>query len=198
MKINIVGGGPAGLYFALLMKKINPAHEISVWERDPADNTYGWGIVLSERTLASLRGADFETYLELVKHAQLWDRVDVIHKGDTVSVGGNDFSGIKRIHLLSLLQNRCRRLGVNLRFEANVNSVDQVSDCDLLVGADGLKSMVREVHQEELLTKTEERHNQYIWYGTPRSFRGLTMIFRPHADGLYVAHGKTSGCRTRC
>jgi PPOX class probable F420-dependent enzyme len=191
MKINIVGGGPAGLYFALLMKKIDPAHEISVWERDPADNTYGWGIVLSERTLDSLRGADLETYLELVKHAQLWDRVDVVHKGETVSVHGNNFSGIKRIRFLNLLQERCRRLGVNLHFEANAKSLDQVSDCDLLVGADGLKSMVRETRPDAFLTKTEERRNQYIWYGTPRSFRGLTMIFRPHADGLYVAHAYT-------
>jgi anthraniloyl-CoA monooxygenase len=191
MKINIVGGGPAGLYFALLMKKLDPAHEITVLERDPADNTYGWGIVLSERTLDGLRGADFETYRELMRQAQSWRRVDVIHHGETVSVGGNGFAGIKRIRFLNILQDRCRSLGVNLRFEVNPSSLDQISDCDLLVGADGLKSMVREAHRDEFLTRTEERHNQYIWYGTPKPFPGLTMIFRPHDDGLYVAHAYT-------
>ena len=188
MKINIVGGGPAGLYFALLMKKLDPTHEITVLERDPADNTYGWGIVLSGRTLDSLRGADFETYGEIIREAQSWERLDVVHQGETVSVGGNDFAGIKRIRFLNILQDRCRSLGVNLQFEANVSSLDQASDCDLLVGADGLKSMVREAYREQLLTTTEERFNKYIWYGTPMPFAGLTMIFRPHEDGLYLAH----------
>jgi len=188
MKINIVGGGPAGLYFALLMKKLDPSHEIQVLERDPADNTYGWGIVLSGRTLDSLRGADFETYLEIIRSAQSWKLVNVLHRGETVSVGGNDFSGIKRIRFLNILQDRCRALGVNLQFEANVSILDRALDCDLLVGADGLKSLVREAHRDELLTRTEPRRNMYIWYGTPWPFSALTMIFRPHEDGLYLAH----------
>jgi anthraniloyl-CoA monooxygenase len=188
MKIHIVGGGPGGLYFALLMKKLDPANEITVFERDTADNTYGWGIVLSERTLGSLRGADFESYREVIQFAELWERVDVVHKGETISVGGNGFSGIKRISFLHVLHQRCRSLGVNLQFEANVGRIDRVLDCDLLVGSDGLKSMVREAYKAEFLTRVEERHNKYIWYGTPKPFPGLTMLFRPHDDGLYLGH----------
>ncbi len=188
MKINIAGGGPAGLYFALLAKKLDPKHEIAVYERDPADNTYGWGIVLSGGTLASLRGADFESYAALMEEAQLWENVDIVHKGQTTSIGGNNFSGIKRIRLLNLLQDRCRGLGVKLEFESNIESLDPLRDCDLLVGSDGLKSTVREAYQAEFIPRLEERQNQYIWYGTPQPFPALTMMFRPHKDGLYIAH----------
>lgn len=93
MKINILGGGPAGLYFALLMKKLDAVHDVAIFERDPADNTYGWGIVLSEQTLASLRGADFETYLGITESAELWKNVNISHKGEIITVSGNDFPG---------------------------------------------------------------------------------------------------------
>lgn len=188
MRINIVGGGPAGLYFALLMKKLDAAHEVSIFERDPADNTYGWGIVLSEQTLASLRGADFESYLAITESAELWKNVDVSHKGETITVSGNDFAGIKRIRFLNILQQRCRALGVTLNFQTNIDRLDQISDCDLLIGADGLKSMVREKHSETFVTRVEERHNKYIWYGTSHVFNALTMTFRPHESGLFLAH----------
>ncbi len=189
MKINIVGGGPAGLYFALLMKKLNRAHEVSVFERDPAHNTYGWGIVLSQRTVGRLRGADFESYLEIEKIAQSWEDVVVIKDGQTIPVGGNDFFGVKRITFLNLLQDRARQLGVDLHFETNIEDVDALRDCDLLVGADGLKSTVRASYEEEFKPQTDIRRNKYIWYGTPKGFDGLTMMFRPHDDGLYIAHG---------
>jgi PPOX class probable F420-dependent enzyme len=188
MKINIVGAGPAGLYFALLMKKLDPAHEVHVFERDPSDNTYGWGIVLSDRTLDGLRGADFESYREVIRSAEFWERVDVVHAGETTSVGGNRFSGVKRIRFLNILHRRCEQLGARLDFGVNITELDQVRDCDLLVGADGLKSMVREAHRERFLTRTGERRNRFVWYGTPKVFHALTMIFRPHADGLYIAH----------
>ncbi|MEK7682989.1 MAG: TIGR03618 family F420-dependent PPOX class oxidoreductase [Chloroflexota bacterium] len=188
MRINIVGGGPAGLFFALLMKKLDPAHEVTVHERDPAYNTYGWGIVLSERSLATLRGADFESYVELMGSAQLWKNVELVQRGERITVGGNEFSGIERLRFLNILHGRCQKLGVKLQFEANVDGLQQVSDCDLLVGADGLKSIVREAHREAFGPRTQERRNKYIWYGTPKAFHALTMIFRPHDDGLYIAH----------
>lgn len=188
MKINIVGGGPAGLYFAILAKKLDPKHEIVIHERDPEDNTYGWGIVLSGGTLASLRGADFESYAALVDQVQIWETVDIVHMGETISVGGNDFSGIKRIQLLNLLHTRCRSLGVGLAFGSNIDDPDQLLDCDLMIGADGLKSSVREAYRAEFMPKTEERQNKYIWYGTSKPFSGLTMMFHPHDDGLYIAH----------
>lgn len=188
MKINIAGGGPAGLYFALLAKKLDPQHEIAVYERDPADNTYGWGIVLSGGTLASLRGADFETYTELIQGSQVWDRVDVVHHGQTVSVRGNDFSGVKRIRLLNSLHVRCQSLGIALEFDTNIDSPDALRDCDLFVGADGLKSTVRETYRAEFQPQLEQRLNHYIWYGTSKPFSALTMMFHPHDGGLYIAH----------
>jgi 2-polyprenyl-6-methoxyphenol hydroxylase-like FAD-dependent oxidoreductase len=188
MKINIVGGGPAGLYLAILAKKLDPAHEIAVFERDPADNTYGWGIVLSQRTMASLRGADFETYLELMESAQTWEDVEVAHKGEGTVIGGNDFSGIRRIGFLRILQKRCTELGVQLNFEAEINALDNLADCDLLVGADGIKSMVRSEYAQRFLPHVEQRRNKYVWYGTPKPFHALTMMFHPHNDGIYIAH----------
>ena len=188
MRINIVGGGPAGLFFALLMKKLDSRHEITLYERDPAGNSYGWGIVLSERSLATLRGADFESYADLIEVAELWKNVEVVHAGERITIGGNEFSGLERIGLLNILQRRCQALGVKMEFEANVDGLDGVSDCDLLVGADGLKSTVRETDRAQFLPRIEERPNKYIWYGSPRAFSGLTMIFRPHDDGLYIAH----------
>jgi PPOX class probable F420-dependent enzyme len=188
MKINIVGGGPAGLYLAILAKKLDPAHEIAVFERDPADNTYGWGIVLSQRTMASLRGADFETYLELMASAQTWENVEVVHKGERTVIGGNDFSGIRRIGFLRILQKRCTELGVHLNFEAEINALDDLADCDMLVGADGLKSMVRSEYAQRFLPHVEQRRNKFVWYGTPKPFHALTMMFHPHDDGIYIAH----------
>ena len=167
MRINIVGGGPAGLFFALLMKKLDSRHEITLYERDPAGNSYGWGIVLSERSLATLRGADFESYADLIEVAELWKNVEVVHAGERITIGGNEFSGLERIGLLNILQRRCQALGVKLEFEANVDGLDAVSDCDLLVGADGLKSTVREADREQFLPRIEERPNKYIWYGSP-------------------------------
>ncbi len=188
MKIHIIGGGPAGLYFALLMKKLDPHHEVHIFERDPAHNTYGWGIVFSQRTMASLRGADFETYQAITEAARSWEDVDVVLQGERISIGGNDFLGIMRIRFLNILQERCRQLGVELHFEHNIPDLDAIRDCDLLVGADGLKSMVREGMREEFQTRTETRRNYYIWYGTPQIFDALTMMFRSHPDGLYIAH----------
>lgn len=188
MKVNVIGGGPGGLYFALLMKKLDPGHAITVYERDPAHNTYGWGIVLSQATTGSLRGADFETYLEVMKQAQAWEDVIVVHKGTATAVGGNEYSGIARIGFLNLLQARCERLGVKLQFEANVLAPDDLRDCDLLVGADGLKSVVRSTYRHGFHPSIQERANRFIWLGTPRRFDGLTMIFRQHGDGLYIAH----------
>ncbi|MDX1601070.1 MAG: TIGR03618 family F420-dependent PPOX class oxidoreductase [Anaerolineales bacterium] len=188
MKINIVGGGPAGLYFALLMKKLDRANEVHVFERDPAHNTYGWGIVLSQRTVGRLRGADFESYLDIEDIAESWEDVDVVHRGEMISVGGNDFFGVERIRFLNVLQERARELDVNLHFETDIQDVDSLRDADLLVGADGLKSTVRQAYRDEFRPQSDVRKNKYVWYGTPQRFNGLTMMFKRHPDGLYIAH----------
>jgi anthraniloyl-CoA monooxygenase len=191
MKIHIVGGGAAGLYFAILMKKQDPGHAITLFERDGPDDTFGWGIVFSGRTYAFLADHDRPSYAEIVAASQTWDNVDVVHRGQTVSVRGNAFSGVARLAFLQILQRRCRALGVDLRFHANVSSVtpgDPVWQCDLLIGADGANSLVRRAYIDFFQPSVDVRQNKYIWLGTRQLFHGLTMGFRQAEAGLFIYH----------
>jgi anthraniloyl-CoA monooxygenase len=188
MKINIVGGGPAGLYFAILMKRLDPRHEITLGERDGPDDTFGWGIVFSDRTYGFLKDHDARTYTEITHASEVWDNVDVVHRGETVSIRGNRFSGVARLAFLQILHRRCRELGVDLRFHANVATVADVLDCDLLVGADGANSLVRRTYTDFFHPSLDVRQNKYIWLGTPRLFQGLTMGFTQTEAGLFIYH----------
>src|SRR5881392_2153384 len=134
MKINIIGGGPAGLYFAILMKKSNSSHDITVHERNGPDDTFGWGVVFSGKTLANLRAADEPSHAEITRDFEAWDNVDVVHRDQKISIHGNSFSGIARIRLLKILQRRCEDLGIEIKFQTEIANVDSLrSDCDLLV-----------------------------------------------------------------
>ena len=188
MKIHVVGGGPAGLYFALLMKKRDPGHAITVFERNARDATFGWGVVFSDKTLSYLRDNDGPTHEAIAARFATWDNVDVVHRGEKISIHGNKFSGIARLALLNILQARCLELGVDLRFEAPVQDPRALARCDLLVGADGVSSGVRQAWGERFEPTFEERANRYIWYGTERLFHGLTLTFRESAAGLFIAH----------
>jgi len=188
VKINILGGGPAGLYFAILMMRRDPSHRITVVERDGPDDTFGWGIVFSDRTLAFLRDKDEPTYTAITAACQTWDNVDVVHRGEKLSIHGNGFSGIARLTFLDILHRRCRELGVDLRFRTAVADVAELGDCDLLLGADGANSLVRRTHADFFQPSVDVRQNRYVWLGTPRLFHGLVMIFRRNEDGLFIAH----------
>jgi anthraniloyl-CoA monooxygenase len=189
MRINIIGGGPAGLYFALLMKKLEPAHEVVVVERNAPDDTFGWGVVFSDKTLSYLKEADEESYGQITDSFEMWDNVDVVHRGEKVTIGGNRFSGIARLELLQILQGRCRELDVDLRFSTEVRDVDALRDaCDLLIGADGINSTVRQRYSEQFQPVVSVRRNRYIWYGTNQLFHGLTLTFREHEGGVFAAH----------
>ena len=145
MKINIIGGGPAGLYFAILMKQADASHQITIYERNGPDDTFGWGVVFSGKTLANLRAADAESHAAITRDFEAWDNVDVVHGADKISIHGNSFSGIARLRLLKILQQRCEQLGVTLSFRTEVADVDQLRlDSDLLLGADGVNSTVRQ------------------------------------------------------
>src|ERR1700687_5171501 len=145
MKINIIGGGPAGLYFAILMKRSDPAHDITVYERNGPSDTFGWGVVFSGKTLAHLKDADEISYQRITDTFETWDNVDVVHRDQKISIHGNKFSGIARLEILKILQSRCRELGVDLRFCAEVSDVESLAaESDLLVGADGINSTVRQ------------------------------------------------------
>ena len=188
MRITIAGGGPAGLYFALLMKKQDPAHEVILFERDGRHDTYGWGIVFSGQTLRFLQEADPESHRAITERFELWDNVDVVHRGVRVSVHGNRFAGIARVTFLDILRQRCEELGVDVRYHSNVESVADLPAADLLVGADGANSMVRRAYAEAFRPSLDVRQNRYIWLGTRRLFSGLTLTFKESEAGVFAAH----------
>ena len=189
MRINVIGGGPAGLYFALLLRRHGVAREVSVYERNPPGATFGWGVVFSGRTLRNLREADEVSHRRITESFETWDNVDVVLRDAKVTVRGNDFSGIARIKLLNILQERCAELGVDLRFDTEVGDVDALArECDLLVGAAGVGSAVRERYAEEFRPALAAGENKYIWYGTRRLFHGLTLTFRETEAGVFAAH----------
>jgi anthraniloyl-CoA monooxygenase len=189
MKINVIGGGPAGLYFALLMKKSDPAHDITVWERNAPDDTFGWGVVFSDKTLSYLKENDEETHRSITDRFALWDNVDVVHRDQKVTIRGNKFSGIARIELLNILQQRCAELGVDLRFRTEVADIDALAGkCDLLIGSDGINSTVRQTYSQYFEPDLVVAANKYIWYGTRRLFHGLTLTFHENEAGVFAAH----------
>ena len=188
MRINIVGAGPAGLYFALLMKKADPRHDVTVFERDGANDTFGWGIVFSDQTFGYLRENDEPSFDEIVAACETWDNVDVVHRGRKVSVHGNRFSGIARIQFLQILQRRAAAVGVQLRFHSHVTDLRHLPPADLLVGADGANSLVRARHASVFEPNVTMARNRYIWLGTPRLFHGLTLTFRETEWGPFAAH----------
>jgi anthraniloyl-CoA monooxygenase len=188
VKIKIVGAGPAGLYFALLMKQLDCDHDITIFERDGPDDTYGWGIVFSDKTLSYLRDNDQKSYEDITNSFETWDNVDVVHRDAKISIHGNKFSGIARVRFLNILQQRCNELGVNIVFHTNIPAIEGIKDYDLLVGADGANSVVRRHHSEHFSPKLDTRKNKYIWLGTERLFHGLTLTFRENEHGVFAAH----------
>ncbi len=188
MKINIIGGGPSGLYFAILMKQLDPTHEITISERDGPNDTFGWGIVFSDQTFAYLKESDEESFNEIVAAAEIWDNVDVVVRDDKITIRGNKFSGIGRLAFLNILHRRCQSLGIDLRFHTNITELPSVGADDLLVGADGANSLVRRHYAEWFQPTVDLRKNKYIWLGTEQLFHGLTLTFRQSAAGVFAAH----------
>jgi anthraniloyl-CoA monooxygenase len=189
MKISVIGGGAAGLYFAILMKKAQAAHRIKIYERNGPNDTFGWGVVFSGKTLANLRAADGTSHAEITKEFSAWDNVDVVHRSEKVSIHGNSFSGIARLQLLKILQRRAEELGVEIEFHTEIHNIEELrNDCDLLVAADGVNSTVRLNYVEQLQPELDLRTNRYIWYGTNQLFHGLTLTFHENSAGVFAAH----------
>ena len=188
MRIVTVGGGPAGLYLSLLMKKADPAHDVTVLERNRPDDTFGFGVVFSDATLERFAEADPESHRDIVASLAHWDDVDVHYQGQVVTSTGHGFCGLGRQRLLDILQRRCAELGVTLRFGAEVADPAAWADADLVVGADGVNSTVRAHHAEAFAARVDVRRNKFVWLGTTYPFRAFTFIFKADAHGLWRVH----------
>jgi len=187
MRITCIGGGPAGLYFALLMKKQNPAHEVTVLERNKPGDTFGWGVVFSDQTLGALREADPQTADEILGAFNHWDDIEVHIKGETLRSGGHGFCGIGRMKLLNILQRRCEALGVRLAYESEVTD-DAEIEADLIIAADGLNSRLRSKYAATYQPDIDLRQCRFVWLGTSKLFEAFTFDFQQTEWGWFQAH----------
>ena len=193
MHIVTIGGGPAGLYFAIMMKKAKPGREIVVVERNAPGDTFGWGVVFSDQTLGHFAEADEPTFREITARFARWDDIDIHHQGGVVTSGGHGFAGIARHALLDILQRRARELGVDLRFRTEVAHDGDLgrlglAGVDLVVGADGVNSGVRRRHADVFRPDLDVRSARYLWLGTTRRFESFTFIIVENGHGVFQAH----------
>ncbi|MGL4437802.1 MAG: bifunctional salicylyl-CoA 5-hydroxylase/oxidoreductase [Bosea sp. (in: a-proteobacteria)] len=187
MKIAVIGGGPAGLYFALLLKKSRPSISITVRERNKADDLFGFGVVFSDQTLDTFKAHDLESYEAIRRSFAYWDDIEIHFKDTVHRIGGNGFCGCSRRTLLQLLQARSRELGVDLVFGAEID--DEASlDADMIVIADGINSRLREKHRDHFGTRTDLRPNKFSWMGSTQPFDAFNYFFRETEHGVFIAH----------
>jgi anthraniloyl-CoA monooxygenase len=185
VKVRIIGAGPAGLYLAILLKKADRAHDVAVIERNAPDATFGWGVVFSEETLGALRDADPESHLQITDTFARWPAIDIHYRGHKMRSRGHAFSAIPRKLLLQILQTRAHELGVVLRFETEVS---ELPEADLVVGADGVKSVVRERFASDFGERVGPQGCKYVWFGTDLVLDAFTFIFKETEAGLVQVH----------
>ena len=188
MKIVILGGGPGGLYAAVLLKKANASRDILVVERNPPDATYGWGIVFSDRTLVSLREADYRSFKQITNQFVLWDAIDVRYGGEILRSGGHVFAGVSRKALLQVLQRRSSEVGVEMEFGCEISDPAQLGRYDLLIAADGINSLVRAKYADVFEPDLVVEKNKFVWLGTTCPLDSFTYIFRENEHGLFQVH----------
>ncbi len=188
MRIVCIGGGPAGLYFALLMKQQDPNHRISVVERNRPYDTFGWGVVFSDATMENMRAWDASTADAIEVAFNHWDDIELHFKGQCIRSGGHGFVGIGRKKLLNILQRRCEALGVELVFETEADSDADYPDADLLVASDGVNSRIRQKYAAVFQPDVVTRPNRFIWLGTTRLFDAFNFLFEKTEHGWFQAH----------
>ena len=189
MKIAVIGAGPAGMYFALLAKKNNPAHDIQIYEQNPQGATYGWGVVFSDVGLSFLKEADPAFFDEFTAHHEKCDYMEVVHRGTHVQIHGNHFSRTSRIDMLNTLQSACESVGVKITYSRRIEDVEALSaEVDLVVAADGGNSAVRKQYAQHFQPSFEKRRNKFAWYGTRQRFHPVSLIFRETPHGVFIAH----------
>ncbi len=188
MHIAILGAGPAGLYLAYLIKRRSPSADVTVIEQNPADATWGFGVVFSDRALEFLREDDEETYAAIAPQMEAWSDIALVHRGERVVIDGIGFAAVGRLKLLQLLQARARSVGVEPIFGRSVQSLDELGPADLIVGADGVNSLVRKTHAAELGATLGHLTNRFAWFGTSQRFETLTQTFVESELGFFNAH----------
>jgi anthraniloyl-CoA monooxygenase len=188
MKITIIGGGPGGLYFSILTKKARPDWEITVYERNKPDDSFGFGVVFSDETLSEFLKRDMQSYDLIRSNFAYWDDIIIARDGQSVNIAGNGFCGCSRKTLLKLLHQRCREEGVKLHFEQNVDDLSQFSNSDIVVACDGIGSQIRTQFQDQFGTKIALKQNRFVWCGSTKPLDAFTYFFRNTEHGLIVAH----------
>lgn len=188
LDIVCIGGGPGSLYFALLMKKTDARHRVRVIERNRADDTFGFGVVFSDATMAGIAEADSDAYAGIAEHLVHWDDIDVHYRGEVLRSTGHGFSGMSRHTLLRVMQEQATAVGVELQFETEVSSLDAFAGADLIVAGDGANSSVRRLVQDRIETIVDTRPNRFVWLGTTKPFPAFTFYFKRNEHGLWRVH----------
>ena len=188
MQVNVIGAGPAGLLFSLLIKRRFPAWSVQIFEQNPPDATFGFGVVFSRGALEFLERDVPEFHAQLAPRLESWPIQRIVHRDERVDIDGNGFSAIGRLQLNQFLQELCRAAGVKIDYERTVESLNDLPKCDLLIGADGLNSLVRRALEKEFEPQVNWLTNRFAWYGTRQLFDCLTLTFRANKHGTFVAH----------
>jgi anthraniloyl-CoA monooxygenase len=193
LKINVIGGGPGGLYFSILMKLANPKHQITVYEQNKSNDTFGFGVVFSDETLENFMGQDPVTYQEIKDQFAYWDQIEVRYRGERIRSGGHGFAGMARMTLMNIFQKRCLDLGVKINYETVINDLEKIRDADLVLAADGVNSFVRESLKDHLRPTIDVRKTKFVWLGTTQKFDAFTFIFKENEDGWFYNHAYQYG-----
>ena len=188
MRIAILGAGPAGLYLSYLIKRRRPDADVVVVEQNAADATFGFGVVFSDRALEFLRDDDPETYAAIIPHMESWNDIVIVHRGERVVIDGVGFAAIGRLKLLQLLQTRARAVGVSPIYGRAVSDLGELKDTDLVVGADGVNSLVRRTNEKDFGASVQYLKNRFAWFGTTKRFETLTQTFIETELGVFNSH----------